>query len=447
MKPIAAHDFNLPITDEAALREFVRLAWGVSIPDVQVCEEHSTPWRAFCEAYFAETPVSVWLASRGFGGKSFLLALLGLTEAVTLKADVRILGGSGEQAQRVHEYMRSFWRYRNAPRGLLATDPMKRLTRLTHGNVIEALVASEASVRGPHEQRLRVDECDVAELKIIDAALGQPMGYNDVKQQTVLSSTWQNAAGTMTEILRRAAANSFPVHRWCYRETVEPHGWLPQAEVAEKRKVITKRMFEVEYDLQTPNPGALAMDTAAVEKMFDSRLGKYDGRLGERICIEPPMKGAKYFHGTDWAKSVDYTVIVTFRHDVHPYKLVAFERTGRLPWPVMVKKFNDRVKEYPGKAAHDATGLGGVVADLLTISALNVQMVGRVRADMLSEYISAVEQGMFRSPRIEFMYGEHKYASNEDVYSGGSAHHLPDSISAGALALWARKHAGGVLFG
>jgi hypothetical protein len=57
-----------------------------------VCPGHSTPWRAFCDAYFARTPVQVWVASRGFGGKSFLLSLLGLVEALTLGADTNLLG-------------------------------------------------------------------------------------------------------------------------------------------------------------------------------------------------------------------------------------------------------------------------------------------------------------------------------------------------------------------
>ena len=48
-----AHDFRLPITDEGHLKKFVELAWGMRIPDRQVCEDHSTPWRAFADAYFA----------------------------------------------------------------------------------------------------------------------------------------------------------------------------------------------------------------------------------------------------------------------------------------------------------------------------------------------------------------------------------------------------------
>jgi len=436
-----------PLETEDQLEEFLWLAWKVRIPKQRVCDDHKSPWEAFCDAYFRRYPVTVWKASRGFGGKSYLLALLGLTEAVTLKCDVGVLGGSGEQSQRVHGYTQDFWKAPNAPRFLLSSDPSKRDTFLKWGNSISTMMASQKSVRGPHPPRLRMDEVDEMDIKILYAALGQPMGKKGVLPQTVLSSTHQNADGTMTQILRDAAEKGWPVYEWCYRETLEPHGWLPEREIEEKRATVPKSMWDTEYELQDPNPEARAIQTECVDAMFDKRLGEYSGALGQIVKVEPRVATAKYFHGTDWAKAVDFTVILTFRQDARPWKLVAFERSGRMPWPVMVKKFNDRVKEYPGKAAHDATGVGGVVSDLLTVRAQDVLMVGRTRADMLSEYIAAIEQGNLRAPMIDFMYGEHKYASREDVYSGGSTHHLPDSISAGALALWAKNHAGGVLFG
>ena len=58
-------------------------------------------------------------------------------------------------------------------------------------------------------------------------------------------------------------------------------------------------------------------------------------------------------------------------------------------------------------------------------------LVGRLRADVFSEYINGIENGEIVSPHIEFMEGEHKYASVDDVYGSG---HPPDSLVGGALA-------------
>jgi len=446
--------FDLPLQSEDELRLFVRKAWGVEIPDVQVCPNHSTPWRAFADAYFARDSVSVWKASRGLGGKSYLLALLGLTEAVTLRANVNILGGSGEQSENVHNYCQAFWDHESAPRSALISDPARQHTKLIWGNGIKALTASQRSVRGPHPQRLRLDEIDEMDLAIFDAAMGQTMeGDTGIAAQTVASSTHQYADGTMTEVIKRAEEKGWPVHEWCYKETTQ--GWLTEAEVERKRGEVTAAMWKVEYDLQEPSPEDRAIQPDKVEAMFDEKLGRYKGSGGEYIEVKPPAfacekcgldaKGddqkclncghdvivpAQYATGADWGKKKDWTVIVTNRIDVRPVRLVAFERCGRLPWPLMVEKFDRQVTRYGARAAHDGTGLGTVVDDLLSVDATSFVMVGRARSDLLSNYIKAIENGEYRVPRITFMYNEHKYASVEDVYGSG---HLPDSMAAGAL--------------
>lgn len=273
-----AHDFRLPITSESTLRDFVRLAWGVNIPDKQVCPHHTTPWRAFADAYFARYPVTVWHGSRGFAGKSFTLAALGLTEAVALKADVNILGGSGAQSKRVLEHETNLWHYKNAPRNLLSADASS-ITRLTTGAKIEALMASQASVRGPHPQRLLLDEIDEMELSILEAAQGQPMSKNGIPAQTVMSSTRQYRNGTMQTILERAKEKGWKVYEWCYRETMEPHGWLTQAEIDGKRSEVTDKMWETEYENQEPSSESRIFDNVQIRTITDEEIEQFDNIL------------------------------------------------------------------------------------------------------------------------------------------------------------------------
>lgn len=432
--------YKLPIRDEDTLRKYLLDACGVTIPDVQVCANHSTPWRAFCDSYFARHPVVVWKASRGFGGKSFLMSLLGKTEAETIKADVNILGGSGEQSRRVLEHMRRFWDYENAPREWLVGN-VQREMRLTWGNQIMALMASQASVRGPHPQRLRVDEADEVKQEILDSALGQTMSKDGIPAQTTISSTHQYADATMTEVLRRAAKNGWPVHEWCWRETAEPHGWLALEEIERKKHEVPEGMWQTEYDLQEPAAESRAIQPHAVERMFDKSLGEFEGNANEYIEIEKPDPNGVYGTGTDWARAQDWTIIATYRFDVNPAKCVAWERTGRLDWPVMVAKFESRLQRYRGESAHDATGIGDVIRGYMRVQARDVMMVGRDRAELLTRYITACEHDEIVYPFIQFAYSEHKYASVEDVFSGGS-HHLPDSIAGGALCWSTHKMAG-----
>ena len=436
--------FDLPLQTEAELRLFVHHAFGVTIPNTQVCEHHTTPWRAFADAFFARHPVTVWKASRGFGGKSLLLALLATVEAAALKASVTVLGGSGEQSKRVLNYMRDFWGYESAPRNLLVGDVAREM-RLVWGNRVTALMASQTSVRGPHPQRLRLDEIDEMRLDILDAALGQPMSAPGIPSQVVMSSTHQYADGTMSEILRRAAANDWPVYEWCWRETSNPvDGWLSLDEVERKRAQVPAGMFEVEYDLQEPAPESRAIAPEAVERMFDASLGVYEGRVGEVIEAEPPDPEGQYTIGADWARKQDYTEIGVLRTDVRPVRLVWFVRVNREPWPRMVGRYDEAARRYHVAAAHhDGTGIGDVVAGYMQTPSRPVIMVGRARNDMVSNVIAAIEAGEIVAPKIRSLEAELRYASVDDVYSGGSGH-LPDGLAMLALA-WMGVGKGGPL--
>jgi len=423
----------------------VGVAFGVRIPDRVIVPGHSTPWDAFCEAYFARSSVSVWVASRGFGGKSFLLAVLGLTEAITLGAEVKVLGGSGAQSKNVQDYISAeLYNKPNAPRHMWRGEPLSTVSRFVWGNTIQALMASQTSVRGPHPQRLRLDEVDEMALEVFDAAMGQTMarthgGRIIIPAQTVISSTHHRPDGTMTEVLRRARERGWPVHYWSYHETSADGGWLLPEEIERKRADVTARQWEVEYELQEPVAEGRAIMTEAVEAMFDPTLGRYKGAIGEYIEVEPPQRGARYATGADWAKEQDYTVIVTWRVDVHPHRLVAFERRQREPWPRMVQRFDWRVKRYKGKALHDATGLGDVIDDYKTSRSVGVQMVGSRRKALFSNYVAAIENGSFIAPYIEWMRDEHRFCAVDDLYGSG---HPPDSIVAGSLAYAASMRGG-----
>lgn len=490
-----------PTTDDE-LHAAVLKYFAVNIPRRKICAHHEAPFTAFADAFFARHTVSVWKASRGFGGKSMLLALLGLCESVFLGAKCNILGGSGEQSERVLNYIngeempQAFWNAQDAPRHLIvggvnselaenARGVTKKMIKLTNGGYLKALMASSKSVRGPHPQRLRLDEVDEMEMSIFDSALGQPMKRFGIDEQTVASSTHHYANGTMTAILKRASEqlgseHPWGVFEWCYRENlVSNGGWLEDSAVARKRATVTKFMWDTEYENQEPNPTGRAIDPDACAKMFNIKLGEVPGEEHFYYEFEEPYLGGVpetschrcshpyrkldifsvlctlcgvqrrttkkgvYSHGADWAKKKDWSIYTTLRIDVTPARTVAWRRTGRLSWPTMVGMFEHQVRRFGGGACHDITGIGDVIADYLTIGSEGVMMVGMDRHTLLSHYIHAIEHERIESPRIKFMWDEHRLASVEDVYKAGEKNHLPDSLASGALA-WKASGMGGV---
>ena len=429
---------RVPSGMDEELLAFVADAFGYRIPDVDCCPEHQAPARAFCDAYFARDAVAIWKASRGFGGKSTLLALLALTEAVTLRAHVTVLGGSGQQSERVLETLAQIWGDRSDIQYLFASGPTARRTTLTFGNTITALPVSQTAVRGPHPQRLRIDEADEISLPVLDAAQGQPMDRSGVQAQTVISSTHQYPDGTMTTLLQRAASQGWPLYTWCWQETLEPHGWLTQAQVNRKRGEISGQMWSTEFDLQEPTAQGRAIDPDAVEWTFDASLGNSNAAALERGWEAAPgqpgeqPRTGRYVHGADWAQAVDYTVVATLRGDVTPLQLVAAVRTHRRPWDFMIDLLNRAAERYPGPVAHDATGGGSVVAEHVTARVvIDFQMMGRQRRDLFISYISALEHHEIKMPRLEPFYREHKYCSVDDLFGNG---HPPDTVVACALA-------------
>lgn len=433
---------RLPQDDEE-LWHYLRVVWGMTVPRHPVCNGHTSPFHALADAYFGRYPVTIWKASRGFGGKSTLMGTLCVIEAATLGAQVTVLGGSAAQSQRVHEVTHERWYHPMAPKGLLDREPTTFSTRLKNGAWIVALMASQKSVRGPHPQRLRLDEVDEMDIALFEAAQGQPMDARGIRSQTVVSSTHQYPDGTMTELLRRANEKDWPVYEWCWREScgsTEEPGWLTHEMVERKRTEVSSRMWEVEYDLQEPSFDGRAIETEFVEAMFDPELGMFDGAMDEYICIEEPEAGARYVTGVDWAKEKDFTIMRTFRVDVDPWIEVAFLRTGRKPWPEMVQDLNDRLEKYGGMCIHDATGIGNVVDDLITYDRKLVKPVvlrGRDRESAFTEYIAGIEQYGIHSPRIMFAYNEHKYLTLNDLFT--TSGHPPDTFIAGALAWSVRK--------
>lgn len=445
---------------------------GVKIPRVKVCEDHVAPFTAFAHSYFARDPMVVWEGSRGYAGKSFLLSLLDYVELITLATSVRVVGGSGEQARRINEYLRNdnprvrgmLWEAPHSPRHLLRSDTATAL-RLSNGGFTEALMASPKSIRGAHPVRLRIDEADEMELYLFDAAMGQTMRHGGVKTQTTISSTHHHPDGTMTEIKRRAAAKGWRHFSWCYRESLQPHGWLDPEEVEEKKSSIPQAMWDNEYELQEPNPEGRVFTPDVIKDLFDPSLGTFAGAPREEcVVIEPdgrrmiPRKAnadgtyaghvplhpglqdtsGEFYTAADWARRKDWTVIHTMRKSKSgPDQLAAWSRMNRMPWPIMIAEFNNRVEAYGGHSMHDATGVGDVIHDYLTVDSEGFDFGRRKEtAEMLSSYIAAVEAGEMVFPRIKPLYDAHRFLSVDQVWG---SEHLPDEVVAAALAWRCRE--------
>jgi hypothetical protein len=443
-----------PETDDE-LYWTVKAVWGVTIPRTPVCPDHVTPFSAFADAFFERDGADAfWHGSRGLSGKSFTLATLGLTKAVFKGSDCNILGGSMAQSTNVHEAMREALDSSNAPRHMIVKESAQ-LIKFSNNAKIRPLTASQRTVRGPHPPFLLLDEIDEMDIKILDAALGQPLPQDnnfgeEIKPYTVMCSTWQNPEGTFTAIKRRFEEAGKPTKAWCYRESANPvDGWLSQETIDAKKSQIPAEMWRVEYELGEPSIGNRAFDSDAVEATFCIPFEPLESETMkdfEEFTFERPKRDGIYVVSADWAKEQDYTVIAVTRIDTEKIQLAYWCRVNRRPYPFMIGKYNDAIQRYnPIEAIHDGTGVGNAVNDYLDVRARAFIMSGAQRSNMLTEYVNAVERNRFEFPKISTAYIAHKYAQVGDLYSTAQAFHLPDEVCALALG-WraARRYRGGV---
>lgn len=423
------------------LYELVKALWGITIPRHKVCDDHDAPFDAFAEAYFRRMPSILIHGSRGLSGKSRLMSILGLTVASVLGSDVNIVGGSLNQSINIHNTMRNAWESDNAPRYLIREETATRI-KLTNKSIIMPLTASQKSVRGPHPPSLLLDEIDEMDLEIFDASLGQPMPQENwkgdiIRPMTVMTSTWQYPDKTFAEVQQRFIDRDEKIFRWCYKDTSNPiDGWLDEETIAQKRQEIPREMWRVEYDLGEPSIGNRAFDTDAVERMFSLPTDTIKEKVQkdyEEYRFEEFKMDREYVIGADWAQSQDWTVITVADVTFFPCKVVHWLRCRRRPYPVMIGYFNKLMKEFNAQGIHDATGLGAVVADYLDQRARGFLMTGMNRDNMLSEYISSVENDRWKVPRISTFYKNHLYCSVEQVYARGKEYHLPDEVCSMAL--------------
>lgn len=708
------------------LQEWLKMLFGLVVPDTSVCPGHCSPLDAAVASYFATAPVVVWKASRGFGGKTSLLAAISVLELMD-GADVSLLGGSGRQSQQILNNVRQAWNRGGNIQGeetqsplstLIPDEPSSYRARTINGNELVALTASTKSARGPHPQRLRMDEVDEMREEVYAAAMGQAMDGNGISNQTTLSSTHQYPDGTMTSVLKEAAERDWPVHEWCvdrdtmiampggprpihqveageivygYRDNriietqvseawavgvrqttiIETHlgnltctaehkvltdagwklagdliagdfiisadvpgvwransqtrpkqdrqvlgvpqgnsqpprasravygmrraeatqkqalpgmlqvksgrqqpnesrtagasareaqstkparsfgggitygpwidsdnsqgngpvrtgllstgasggdrsqrgvlaqppraseerpgegqtgrgrrmeddsavdgsapsvvlacvqrvrpgptvevwdmtvpdghafvanglvvhncwressvsnnGWLSTKQVEDKKASVPGTMWQIEYDLQEPNPEGRLFTAESLLSLFNGKIGTVEDRLRSYYEFEKPKEGALYSTGADWARDLHFCVITTLRYDVSPARLVAYERRQHEPYPLLVDRFEKRLERYPGKGIHDAIGVGASLSDYIAVDDV-IDYNTKSRETLFSPYVLAVEAGKIQAPVVNVLHTEHKYCRYMDIFGKG---HPPDGMVAMALA-------------
>jgi hypothetical protein len=464
-------DFALSKPDTPdMLHDWVYYVGGVWIPRTKVCEHHVAPFDAFCMIYFETEPGTLIKGSRGVAGKTFFDAVLAWTLAITKGAIIKVLGGSEEQSKNVQQYLTNthkrskgtLWQAPYAPVQLLAKPPTMTHLSLKNGGDVEALRASQQSVRGPHPQVLILDEIDEMEQKIFDSATGQPMAFEGIRGQLVCSSTHQNVGGTFDYARKHARDKGWNVVEWCLHETTAADGFVTEQMIADLKRTMPAERYRIEVELQEPSFENRIFEDDVIEYMFDKRLGGtlvgqevFKGAAGEEIILVPPryngrdlphryplghFSGTKFTHGVDWGARQDKTVVHTQENMPGYDRMAAWGSWARQSYHKMADHANNRVKRYGGEPVIDGTGLGTVMEELMDVPYATHEFNQRKQTlEMYNNFINACQRGEKVYAYIESLRDVFRFLTGEHLYT--SDKHTPDEFIAAALEHKSREAA------
>ncbi len=212
--------------NKSDLRSYVRVFLNIDVPDKKICAEHNSPmeylWHSFAADFGRQIKGNadcvVW-ANRS-GGKTELAAVATLLDCIFKPAcQVRILGGSGEQAGRMYEYLTSF--LNRGFEEFLDGPVRKEKCRFANGSAVEVLTQSAASVRGQHIHKLRCDEVELFAEDVFAAAKFTTQSTNNLTAAMEIISTMHRPYGLMQKCVSSAMQTGTPVFKWCLWEVIE----------------------------------------------------------------------------------------------------------------------------------------------------------------------------------------------------------------------------------
>jgi hypothetical protein len=280
------------------LHTLLATVFNIEIPTEPLVEGSTAPFDYIVHAFFEGTvsprepgvrtrlmnPIVtpadavVW-AARG-AGKTFLGAVATTLDLLFKpRIDIRILGGSLEQSQRMHEHLRRLFEH-PAVASLLGERITERRVIMRNGARAQVLAQSQTSVRGTRVQKLRCDEVELFD--------------PDVWHAAQLTTRSMRLAGPWGTTIRGSIEALSTMHR--------PHGLMwnlvadaseaapPRAAGAVPRRIVFRWGL---IDAMERCPAARACETCALHPECAGRAkgrGSKRGSPGGHVAIDDALR-------------------------------------------------------------------------------------------------------------------------------------------------------------
>jgi hypothetical protein len=218
-----------------------------------------------------------------------------------------------------------------------------------------------------------------------------------------------------------------------FQAPTKQNPYVPDDEVENAKLDMPDREFRREY-----NAEFLQESGGVFTDLEDRVLRDYDP---DRVEGEEP-----YSTGVDFARSDDYTVIITLDGEG---QLVHFDRVRNTGWPEIQRRVESAYQRYSGDVYLDATRDNKIVADLedAGVRVRAVQFTASTKRDLIEDLITAVEAGELTLPDTDPLVHELEVFEHETTEAGNVRYGAPsgfhdDCVDALALAVKGHRRAG-----
>jgi len=215
------HSLNSP----ESLRRLLKHGMGgiINVPEKINCktEGHCAPFDFVYDVLINNVSDYIVWANRS-GSKTFYAGFITWLQSYFYnKLETNFLGGSETQSNKAYEAFSDFWDITDMDRSCLKKPPMISSTIWKNGSKVNILTASERSVRGPHTQRLIMDEVDEMDESIHESALSQTQEKYGISGGVGELSTNHKLTGVMSQSIERAEVSGKKIYKWCIWECLE----------------------------------------------------------------------------------------------------------------------------------------------------------------------------------------------------------------------------------
>ena len=272
--------------DRSLLHRLIYAEFGLWIPRVAVCHDHSAPFDFVADMLFGEVRKAIVLANRS-GGKTLNLALIHVIRSTvnSLLAGVGLstvhVAAVNIQATRCYDYVKKLNKTPFIERYIRKGKELISHTEYTTDAKMEIVPGTMNSVNGPHPPFATFDEVELAPWDVIQEFMSMSQSVGDVANQDIFTSTRKRVAGSMQRLLDEAPQRGIRTYAWCIFEVLQRNevcsletcgivgcagrctradGYYPVKDAAEKQQTLDKKTWDEQWECKRPGRSGLVYE-------------------------------------------------------------------------------------------------------------------------------------------------------------------------------------------